>query len=456
MSSVIIPYQNSKNKQVFDYMLATCNQLNNTNLSEDVASEGYHEDNHTFLIIYDKYISLYANLSVLKEDGTFDTLTDIWTSLEDVEFFDDYRYSLDTKIYSFDIKKFFSTLSFSSNYKDRNKIKLYFEDDNIVYILQDSKIKISLAREILKTSSLYQEIKNKFSQYEYYLYKKDISKNNIPFLTVDPVDKNSFLLPYANHKDCLNFSVCSTNCFSKIFKDELQQSFIYATSYLVDYNTYLFYTKLREDKFNFTEDFSSKTVNLGLWQTLVILQGIKFWNKFSYFTLDEEDKEVAILYLSESERKHQIFHIYQKNKDCKESSDFISKNYFNYAENFVFVGKVYANEIFLLNKLFSNPKTSFLDFSNQCFTGNSENSLLEDRNTVSFIYQTESKEILPLKVSFAELKHYIGSDLSQKDFILHFYTNGTQVLIQKWNKNETVMENMIIFDHNGSKAYLGV
>ena len=139
------------------------------------------------------------------------------------------------------------------------------------------------------------------------------------------------------------------------------------------------------------------------------------------------------------------------------------KNFFNFFFCYYLTIINVTYNFFLLNKLFPNSKGSYFDFSAQKFVGTSYifsgdlSNIKEKDNNVKEVDLTEKIDSeLPLNLSFTELKHYIGGDLSQKDFVLRVYTNGTEVMLEKWNNQETVMETCVVFNHNMSKQYLGL
>lgn len=439
-----IPYQNHMNKKIFDYISTCCSQQNNVNYAESIEDIEAKEDNHIyFCILNKKSICLFTSMSKKHEDNTFTPLIDIWVEIQDT-FFDSLSDDCDNDlIFKFDIKKLFSTLSFSSNYKDRNIMQLCLSDDysKIFYKISDT-INVDLTlpvNERLKTRIL-----NSFSYY-------DLKVKTVPtdVMDVTNVDKNSFLLPYFNHKDCLNFAVSSSENRTMLHSIDGNN---YVTNILfnndkVDYQST---TLLRKDKFKcFNINENVVAVSPGLWQLLVILQGSKVWNKLMV------DARHADVYFG----NYKIYHFF----DGDAVYNYNNNINFDYLKGFMLVGKLHANEIFLLNKLFPNSKGSYFDFSAQKFVGTSYifsgdlSNIKEKDNNVKEVDLTEKIDSeLPLNLSFTELKHYIGGDLSQKDFVLRVYTNGTEVMLEKWNNQETVMETCVVFNHNMSKQYLGL
>lgn len=212
-----IPYQNHVNKQILDYMLLCNNQLNNVNCSTDMASDEAKKDNHVFLTINEGKI--YVSVFLSKKDlinSCYTPLTDVWAELQDIQIVADNN-SINNYIYTFDIKKFYSVLSFSSDYKNRRNISLFFTplQDKIYYKISDN-ILVDLAV-LVSDNKILQHIRNSYDWFIEQTVLCDIDSNLC--LEVDPVDKNSFLLPYANHKDCLNFAIADSNNCSMIYQD---------------------------------------------------------------------------------------------------------------------------------------------------------------------------------------------------------------------------------------------
>ena len=86
--------------------------------------------------------------------------------------------------------------------------------------------------------------------------------------------------------------------------------------------------------------------------------------------------------------------------------------------------------MFRLNKLYSNAnRTCYFDFSNQTFTGN--NYVFSDDKLEPKTVELETKVTnvtIPLRMTFTELKHYIGSDLSQKNFVMKMFSKIRTVI----------------------------
>lgn len=440
--TITIPYQNHSNKKLFDYALTCCNQLNNINCATNSSCAEAKENNYVYLVLTSSLqICLFVRLSHKdSKNNEYKSLTDIWIPLKDVKL-DDINI-VESYVYKFNIKKFHSLLSFASNYKDRNNIVLTVGADysTIYYAIAETTINVDLAKLVDNSSYLYQNIKQSARKLNQKMY--DSSSFSTPAdLSVTNVDKNSFLLPYFNHKTCLNFSVALTeNQTSFIINEDNKQ---YIINSLYDSDELQFYSKilLREDKFKLSLTATSLEVSPGIWQLLTILQGSKVWQHLHYFSADD----YCTVNFSDDVVVYHLFDIELNLK--KNVEDFT---------NYEVVGKLQSNEIFLLNKLFTNSKNSYFDFSKQKFIGTNY-VFGDDPNEIQetdLVNQQES--ILPLKITFTELKNYIGSDLSQKDFVLIVKTNGINVMLEKWNKDETTLECVVAFNHTMSKKYLSL
>ena len=442
MTELIIPYQNHNNKAVFDYMLNCSNQLNNVNGATSLESEEAKSDNHAYLVFINGSVYLLVMLSSKNNDSnSYKHQTDIWAKLYDVDTgVSDYAIA-----YSFNIKKFYSVLSFSSDYKNRSEITFYATEsfDKIFYLISDT-IAVDLA---VKTqdSAIVDHIKESYLRFATVREYKFTTDSQDATLLVEPVDKNSFLLPYANHKDCLDFAIADKNIISElsIVDDQLY----FDCKKLSKNNEVMFHSHvlLRKDKFNYFGEFFINTlpISTGVWQLLVMLQSIKAWQKLQISI----KHNFAILNLRSDVEIYSLF----SSPNTNNYNNIINTNSKTYL-----AGELYASEIFLLNKLFSNPKTSYFDFSNQTFTGNSYifNDSKDTFKSVDFTVKHENE--LPLKISFTELKHYIGGDLSQKNFILRVYFDGINVILERWNSEDTLLEYRILFNHTMSKKHLNI
>lgn len=436
-----IPYQNSINKKIFDYISTYNQQQNNVNFADNASIDCVeaNEDNHIYLIIAGSCVYLFIALSKKDNDNNYLSLVEVWAELKDVVI--EGSNLLDNeKIYSFDIKKFYSTLSFSSNYKDRDKVTLESVNNNLSYSVSKT-IKVKVATVV--SNSMYNKIKLSLIK-----FKQKLTEPLVDVFSVTNVDKNSFLLPYFNHKDCLNFAVASNEENKALFCFKDNNYYIINNKINSKGNLeYQSTTLLRKDKFNcFNIIDNIVNISSGVWQVLVILQGNKQWKTLNVY------KSHASLNFSDN---CVIYHIFDKDAKYEYASTIVN-NYFD-LHDFELVGKVYANEIFLLNKLFPNSKSSYFDFSIQKFIGDSYVfKEKKEKEVQSIDLTTKYENNLPLCISFTELKHYIGGDLSQKDFILKVYTDGINVMFERWNNREDVMENRVIFNHNMSKQYLGI
>ena len=165
------------------------------------------------------------------------------------------------------------------------------------------------------------------------------------------MDKNSFLLPYFNHKSCLGLSVASSKNETNIFHfengtkiinclfGEDKEKLVYCSS-----------ITLREDKFkDYSDHFGYTNISSGLWQLLVMLQTSKIWTAF------EVKKNLAELYF-DKEKQYPIYHCFDIPATEKEYTRFVDYE----KDNLELVGKLTSNEIHLFNKLFSNSKKELL------------------------------------------------------------------------------------------------
>lgn len=443
LNEIVIPYQNHSNKKLFDYALTCCNQLNNINCATDSTCIESKENNYIYLVLNSYTVFLFIRLS-RKNKNCYDYLTDIWIPLDDVEIPQEISHNL---LYKFNIKKFHSLLSFASNYKDRNNIKLIFDTNysSLYYAITDTTMRVDLAKIVNEDSYLYEQIirqslvslENKLAA-----IKNEENKSSLCYLDVTNVDKNSFLLPYFNHKTCLNFSVASSDNRTSVIITEDNKQYIINTLFN-DENNLQFYSKtaLREDKFNFNLCDNVKAISPGLWQLLTILQSSKVWQSLYCF-----NNNICKLNFTDDISVYHMFNSYS------ELVDFSVIDFSNYET----VGELVSNEVFLLNKLFVNSKNSYFDFSKQKFIGTNY-VFGEDPNEIQetdLVHKQTS--LLPLKLTFTELKNYIGSDLSQKDFILIIKTDGINIMIEKWNKDKTQLECNVVFNHAMSKKYLNI
>lgn len=437
---ISIPYQNTTNKLVFDYINSCAQMLSNVNFATDLESDEAKDTNKIYLLVTESNeVYLFCALSCKDfEHNIYEAIDTIWVKVEGVEIED--RTNMSTMVYLFDLKKFFSTMSFSTNYKDRNTIYISdsAEGNNLVYSISET-IKVDIAKKML--GNKYEKIVNQFK-----VDMLDKINQKVDVMSIVNVDKNSFLLPYFNHKECLNFAVARSTSKSYICQTNGDNYIIVENRENNGSLLYMSRNLLRRDKFDVFNSGNVIDVSTGLWLMLVILQGSKVWSKTDVYANHAETtfKDMTV---------YSFFH-----KDARYEFDTIN---YDWLSDYKYVGKLKAEEVFTLSKLFTDAKNSYFDFSSQKFVGC--NYIFDDevrnedgdlkKTEIDFTYKCVSE--LPLKISFAELKHYIGTDLSQKTFILKFYTNGTEVLIEKWNKDETKQESVTIFNHSMSKAYVG-
>lgn len=484
---LILPYQDTLNKTKLDLVLSYCNQLNNVNLAKNNEQQEAKEKNQVYLIIDNNELYFLVGLSFFNYYmNNYNCLSTLLVKMDDVVFDtnsdnndnnDNFSFKSDSPIiFKFDLKKFFSVLSFSSNYKNRRMLDLYInsKDNTIIYKVSDT-IHVVLATNISGDMKKDTYLKyNKIKDY-FIINKKSsvISTNDNTdnlLLHIENVDKNSFLLPYANYKDCLNFAVSSVYNESYIYVND-DDNYELAVLLKDEYNKLQYETRvvLRQDKFHFSDKFNTDIKNSvykispAFWQLLVILQNDKQWK-----TLDLYKDVVIINYISQNSDKVVSpisIKLYNPDRIDLQSNvywkSFLAENYYDYSEHSLeHVGDLTSEEIFLLNKLFSKVKDCYFDFSSQTFIGSgyifkddSDESIKQDYETIKLTNPNNVKSELPLKLVFSELKHYVGSDLSQKIFTISIYTDGTYVCLKKINKDNEC-EYTIIFDHLMSKKYL--
>lgn len=437
MIRVSIPYKSHPNKHIWDYMSYLCSQINNINLASSLDSPEAQFDNVIYVIL-DKfssentYIKLLVSLSNKIQDNQYSSYCDIWGKLSDLDI-DDNNLSVGTYIFSFDIKKYNSVLSFSESYQDRDKINFYIDENtNKLYYKISNNNFVDLSPIVISDET---------KSYIESSCHNALGDCDRCLLSVDSVDKNSFLLPFMSYKDFLNFAVFSADNVSVLKSDTYN-------NYLVDNNNCIFNlkVKLRSDKFSIDlGDNDFVFVPNSLWQVLVILQHFKFWRNFKVMTDINNFGSIGYLDLAENATVAHYFKRATINTQC-EDENFKSDLLYR----FKLVGKLHSNELFKLNKLYSNAnRTCFFDFSTQTFTGNNyvfNDDKLEIK-TVDLENKVEAE--LPLKMTFTEIKHYIGSDLSQKNFYLYVYTDGVRVMLERWNDDN--MDCRVIFNHVMSK-----
>lgn len=461
--TIKLPYQNTTNKLIFDYFNTCSQQLSNVNFATEQDSKEAKDSNKIYVVITESdEIYLFCSLSCKnKQTNKYQPIDNIWAKLEGTQTED--KETDKMLVYLFDLKKFFSVMSFATNYKDRDLIELKAsaETKGLTYSISKT-ISVNIASQISPESHMYASIVKQFNLDM--VCGLDESKEPDAYtdvMQIRNVDKNSFLLPYFNHKECLNFAVNSTNCNAYIYGANDGYNYFVTENWrdheqdfgiTISVLQYRAQNLLRKDRFSiFNIENNKIDVSTGLWLMLVVLQGSKIWSK-------------ANVYINHAEVQFKditVYHFF----DRKARYSYNTQN-LNFLSEFKYVGRLKADEVFVLNKLFSNSKNSYFDFSRQKFIGYGyqfaeskvdQTDEQEDKNKakteIDFACQTDSE--LPLQISFMELKHYIGTDLSQKTFLLDFFTDGIDVVIIKLNGETDVTESMIFFNHNMSKSYLG-
>lgn len=442
MIKVQIPYKSHDNKRLWDYMTLACTQLNNINLSSTLDDIKNSYDNVMFVVVdySNDSISFLVSLShVLEDKEHYVPYTDIWMSLFDTCL--DYDTEIDkTKlgIFCFDIKKYNFVLSFAEDYKNRDNINFYIDNvsNKLYYCISDTNY-VDLSPLTLSSTD-YDYIKSSYRRYKHCRLSGS-SIHNI--MSVDSVDGNSFLLPYMAYKDFLNFATYSVNNKSYIIAKDNDK---YFANILTDGEDYRFYCEsfLRNDKFTFDEDFNSVQVPSGLWQILVMLQNIKYWNKLYY----HNNGTASLIFNIKNPSKSTVCHVFNSIDEL--DYDSINLN----LDKYTLVGKQSASELFKINKLYSNAnRICHFDYSKQVFTGNGYIFNDDKLEMKSIDLENKIDTTLPLKITFTEVKHYIGSDLSQKSYILKTYTDGIRVMLERYDKDETHLDCRVIFDKAMSK-----
>lgn len=438
MIKIQIPYKSHSNKLMWDYNTQFCGQLNNINFANKLTDPEAEFDNVIFVVVdcHDSTLHTAIGLSQQNDEGNFEVCCSAWATMAGV-FFSGIESESGVHVFSFDIKKYNSVLSFAEEYQSRDTIKLFMDTENnkLFYKVSDNNF--------VDVSPIYvgKELKNKIIN-QYDKYKRLNIQNMNHRLRVDSVDKNSFLLPFMSYRDFVNFSSYSTRSEAYLLSSEDRNWFV---NKLVDKNGRLnFYmeTALRDDKF-FIDASEDTKVPSSLWQILVLLQHFKAWKQLHLY---EQDGDFVVcidfdLTTDQAIVTHLVdirTHVDKLEKPC--------------LDKFELVGRQHSNDLFRINKLYSNAnRTCYFDFSTQTFTGNNyvfNDNKLEPK-TIELSTPVDAK--LPLKITYTEIKHYIGSDLSQKNFVLHIYTDGINVILERWNNEDTVMDCRILFNHEMSK-----
>lgn len=441
MIEVKFPYKSHDNKHLWDYMTLSCSQLNNINLSRTLSDIKNSYDNVMFVVINFKTnrVSFLVSLShIAKDKESYESYLDIWTDLKNAEIITDEDVSnLDLGLYCFDIKKYNFVLSFAEDYKNRDYIKFFVDAkmDKLYYNISDTNC-VDLSPFALTQDDII-SIKESYERFN----DSKVDNANVIF-DVDSVDGNSFLLPYMAYKDFLNFTAYSVFNTSYVVRENNK---LYFENLLLNNEDtgYDFQSKiiLREDKFHFNCDENIKQVPPGLWQLLVMLQHIKYWCSLHY----KDNNTATIVFNEKLPETSTIYHLF--NSRLKHEHKDIDLS------NYQLVGVHKASELFRINKLYSNAnRICHFDYSTQQFIGNGY--IFNDDKLESKAIDLDNKinAELPLKMTFTELKHYIGSDLSQKSYILKVYTDGIRVMLERFDDEEhKILSCMLIFNKAMSK-----
>lgn len=436
-TEVIIPYKSHNNKYIWDYAMKLCEQINNINLSKNLSDSLASFSNMLYILIDGKNntVNFYIGLSYRLLDGSFKSFIDSWATFQDttINNISDLPFTSDEyRIFSFDIKKYNQILAFSKEYQNRDSIEFFIDGENLYYMMKNNMVNLS---PIVVGDDLFNQIISSYFRYK----SLDKREEYNLIVDVDTVDKNSLLLPYMSYKDFLNFVVYSENNISCLFDGH-----IYNTLFNKD-DKIMFSSdiSLRQDKFHIHKN---DVISSGFWQILSILQNFKLWYKLSLYKQNDE-YNIAYLDFNNSEDTTYVTHILSLGRKSEINDNFFDKS------KFELVGNLHSNELFKINKLYSNAnRTCHFDFSNQEFVGN--NYIFNEDKLKTEITKLEepiNDTTIPLKISFTELKHYIGSDLSQKGFILKIFTDGVNIMLERYNDNTNELENRIIFNHNLSK-----
>lgn len=322
-----IPYQNTTNKIIFDYINSCSQQLSNVNFATDLESKEAKDTNKIYIVITENNkVYLFCALSCKNADtNKYEAIETIWVELDDVELVD--RDVHAKSIYLFDLKKFFSTMSFATNYKNRDIISIYESDEGKLTYKISETINVDIATTV-SDNELCIKIINQFNID--ITHKSNSTKVDV--MSVTNVDKNSFLLPYLNHKECLNFAVASSKCKAYICKDNADSYFVVLNNNEQGNILYSSRNILRSDKFNiFNADDNYIDVSAGMWLMFVTLQNNKIWSK-------------ADVYINHTEvtfKDKIVYHFFDK--DAKYKLNHIDYSWLN---NYWYVGKLKAEEIF--------------------------------------------------------------------------------------------------------------
>lgn len=468
-----IPYKNHVNKLAWDYIVQLNAQSNNINLAENLDSPEANVDGVIFVLVDftnyflgsgkdEIFVNFLVTLSNKVTEDSYAPFCDAWITLQDscVNLSDDlcdYLKEHDTRfiVCSLDFKKYNSVISFSREYQSRDMVDFYVDTKTSKSSYEVSPRNFIELSPVVITRTIKDYMICSYQDYQ----KCVVVPNGSEQLVIEGVDKNSFLMPYMAYRDFVNFAVHSVYNQSAVSKEDDSNYFLNLLTAKEDKKEIVFFSKnsLRKDRFLTNFDGDTLSIPSAFWQTLTVLQHYKFWNYYMLYSCDRslpEDSKLndyqnvmfARLVFEKESKSALVLHLLKKGvryEDKVRNPDL---------SVFKKVGMIHSNELFRLNKLYSNAnRTCYFDFSNQTITGNNyvfnddrlENKTLE----LSEPFQAE----LPLKITFTELKHFIGSDLSQKNFMLHIYTDGIRVMLERWSGDNSCMECRVIFNHDMSR-----
>lgn len=453
---VSFPYKNTFNKLIWDYITQLSAQLNNINLAKSLSAPEASIDNVMYVVLDDREpemgggptVNMLVSLAHLVGEDMYEPYCDAWTTMFNAKASGKQELAHDrVHIFSFDIKKYNSVMSFSAEYQSRDTI-CFFADvhtNKLYYEVSPNNFVDLSPLTVSRETADY--IRGSFEKYKTFLDtpldEPAPGEDNPKRLTVESVDKNSFLMPFMAYKDFMNFATYSKFNRSAIVTESDGTTFFYNS--LVKDGEVRFFSKniLRKDK------FIVRKTNIGvppaIWQVLAILQHFKTWDNLDYYR--DDDRCIGDLVFDKtSPRISSVVHLFKP----VDMSEVVKEPDLS---GYAYVGHIHSNELFRLNKLYSNAnRTCFFDFSTQTITGNNyvfNDEKLENK-TIELSKPMEAA--LPLKITFTEAKHYYGSDLSQKNFYAHFHTDGIRVMLERWSGDDTRMECRVIFNHDMSRS----
>lgn len=443
-----IPYKSSdiENKSIFDIFTTINKQVNNVNIASDVDDILITQPSHVFLIFYKRDVYIYSQLSSLdNKQHKFHKLVSFLSKLKGVS---SVYGDLDFRCYTFDIDQFNSMLSFATDYRDRDIVKFLITDTEIKFNVSGTEITVGLL--LPANSKLRSYIQDDFLK----TCNCNTDINDSPDFYVNNIGKSLNLLPFFNYKDCMNFTVANTDTGFVIYRQ--QDGKLYAENIGIFTGdegkiklNYMAETYLREDNFFLREDKDKLSLCPCIWQILNVISPLKNWLTFKVYG----DNFASI-----DLKQNSIFCSFSR-KDFLSDDVIYSLDFEQKTSNYYLVGELHSNELYKINKLYNNAckNSSYFDFVYQEFLG-CNYVFSKDKNEVvvtKFEKPIENTE-LPLRLSFVELKHYIGSDLSQKNYTLKIYTNGINVLLEKYNHKLGLIDNTVVFNHCNSKTYLNL